>query len=132
VTDGSLDYIRASLRQEDGCIGFVNHEYNELMTISITIDLGQSYHITKIRYNMGDVERAETWGADRMVTPFGAVTINRGVSYVSSVTGRGAWTEVTGNEILSEVIIILEKTRTSYETDWLFIGEIEVIGVPSE
>jgi hypothetical protein len=29
------------------------------------------------------------------------------------------------------VTIVLEKTRVSYETDWLFIGEIEVYGIPS-
>lgn len=96
----------------------------------VTIDLEGSYEITKLRYNMGNVEHAETWGADMIVTPFGETAVIPGISYTSEAAGDGAWTELTGNVVASEVIITLEKTRTSAVTDWLFIGEIEVYGVP--
>jgi len=129
VTDGSLEYSRVSQqRREDGCVGFINNDYSQTSNVVITIDLQGMYIITKIRYNMGNVERAETWGADMMVTPLGESTITPGTSYVGGTTGRGAWTEITGNMMASEVTIRLEKTRTSTITDWLFIGEIEIYG----
>jgi hypothetical protein len=128
VTDGSLGYIRGSL--EYGCVGYVNHDYKQAASVIVTIDLEGSYEITKIRFNMGNVERAETWGADTIVTPFGEAAITPGLSYTSAAEGVGAWTELTGNIVASEVMIRLEKTRTSTVTDWLFIGEIEVYGIP--
>ena len=66
-----------------------------------------------------------------MVTPLGESIITLGTSYTSSTTGTGVWTEITGNITASEVTIRLEKTRTSTTTDWLFIGEIEIYGVPA-
>lgn len=132
VTDGSLVYLPASLKQEDGSIGYVNDTYQELMKVVVSIDLQGTYEVTRIRYNMGDVEGAKTWGADKMITPFGESSITPGISYVTSTSGKGAWTEITGNFIGSEITITLEKTRTSFETDWLFIGEIEIYGIPVE
>ena len=130
VTDGSLEYSRASQGHGDGCVGYVNNDSMQTSNVVITIDLEGMYVITKIRYNMGNVERAETWGADKIVTPLGENTITPGTSYTSSTTGAGAWTEITGNIRASEVTIRLEKTRTSTTTDWLFIGEIEIYGIP--
>lgn len=126
ITDGSLDYRPASDGVEDGCVGWANGDYNELMVITITIDLQGIYNISKIRYNPGNCQRAETWNADIMESPFGRTPTNPGSSY------RGAWTEQTGNITTSEVTIKLEKTRRSYATDWLFVGEIEVLGTPVE
>jgi len=131
VTDGSLEYSRASQQREDGCVGYVNNDYRQTSNVVITIDLEGTYEITKIRYNMGNVERAETWGADKMVTPLGERTITPGAPYTSSTTGEGAWTAIAGNIMVSEVTIRLEKTRTSPITDWLFIGEIEIYGIPA-
>ena len=130
VTDGSLEYIGASQKREDGCIGYVNRDTNQLSSVIVTIDLEGTYEITKIRYNMGNVERAETWGADQIVTPFGEAAAIPGVSYTSAKAGTGAWTELTGHIMASEVMITLDKTRTSPITDWLFIGEIEIYGIP--
>jgi hypothetical protein len=131
VTDGSLEYSRASQQREDGSVGYVNIDYSQTSNVVITIDLQGRYVITKIRYNMGNVERAETWGADKMVTSLGESTITPGTSYTGSTTGAGAWTEITGNRVASEVTIRLQKTRTSTTTDWLFIGEIEIYGIPA-
>jgi len=125
ITDGSLDYLPSSWAHEDGCVGYVNDDYYQLMVITVTIDLQGTYDISRIRYNMGHVERAETWNADLMTTPFGATSTNPGTPYT------GAWTEQTGSATLSSVTIVLEKTRTSWPTDWLFIGEIEVYGTPA-
>ncbi|MEW5989260.1 MAG: hypothetical protein AB1791_21755 [Chloroflexota bacterium] len=125
ITDGRLDYLPAGDAQDDGTVGYVNDNYNQRMVITITIDLLGTYDVSTIRYNMGDVRRAETWNADWMTTPFGTTSTNPGAP------GRGAWTTYTGRATLSTVIIVLEKTRTSYETDWLFIGEIEVYGTPA-
>lgn len=131
VTDGSIEYSRASQERGDGCVGYVNNDYRQTSNVVITIDFEGMYVITKIRYNMGNVERAETWGADKMVTPLGESTITPGTSYTSNTTGTGAWTEITGNIRASEVTIRLEKTRASTTTDWLFIGEIEIYGIPA-
>jgi len=122
ITDGSLDYLRSSLAQEDGTVGYVNNDYNQLMEITVTIDLQGTYSISQIRYNMGHVERAGTWNADTMSTPFGTIETSPGSPY------QGAWTEQNGSATLSSVTIVLRKTRTSYPTDWLFIGEIEILG----
>jgi len=123
ISDGSLEYKPSSWCEEDGVVGYVNDNYNELMRITITIDLQGLYRVSRIRYNMGDVQRAETWNADTMITPFGTSGTNPGSPY------RGAWTEHTGDTVLSSVTVVLEKTRVSWETDWLFVGEIEVYGV---
>ena len=131
VTDGSIEYLRASQGREDSCVGYVNNVYSQTSNVVIKIDLEGMYVITKIRYNMGNVERAKTWGADKMVTPFGESPVTPGTSYTGSTTGAGAWTEITGNITASEVTITLEKTRTSTITDWLFIGEIEIYGIPA-
>jgi len=124
ITDGNLDYKVASERIEDGCVGWNNDDYNETMVITITIDLQGTYNITKIRYNPGNCQRAETWNADIMESPFGRIPTNPGSSY------RGVWTEQTGNITTSKVTIKLEKTRRSHDTSWLFIGEIEILGAP--
>ncbi len=131
VTDGSIEYIGASQGREDGCVGYVNNDYGQTSNAVITIDLEGLYVITKIRYNMGNVQKANTWGADKMITPFGESTVTPGISYTGSIYGAGAWTEITGNIIASEVTITFEKTRTSRITDWLFIGEIEIYGIPA-
>jgi hypothetical protein len=57
-----------------------------------------------------------------METSFGKTTTNPGYP------GKGSWTEQTGNITANTVTIILTKTRTSWETNWLFIGEIEIYG----
>lgn len=124
IVDGSLAYIPSSLAQEDGSVGFVNDDYDQLMSIQVTIDLQSVYSIHKIRYNMGNVQLANTWNADVLTTPFGSSATNPGGSF------QGAWTEHTGNAVLSEVTITLQKTRTTFFTDWLFIGEIEIYGEP--
>ncbi len=105
ITDGSLYYLPSSLAQEDGTVGYVNNDYNQLMAITVTIDLQGTYDITRIRYNMGHVERAETWNADLMTTPLGTIATNPGSPY------QGAWTEQIGNVTVSSVTIVLKKTR---------------------
>jgi hypothetical protein len=125
ITDGRLDYLAAGDALDDGVVGYVNDDLNQPMVITVTIDLQGTYDVSNIRYNMGDVQRADTWNADLMTTPFGTTPTNPGTP------GHGAWTEHTGSATLSSVTIVLEKTRVSFETDWLFIGEIQVYGVPS-
>jgi hypothetical protein len=124
ITDRRLNYLPAGDGLEDGVVGYVNDDYNEPLVITVTIDLGGVYDVMRIRYTMGDVQRAETWNADRMTTPFDVTSTNPGAP------GRGVWTEHSGRATLSQVTIVLEKTRRSYAGDWLFIGEIEVYGVP--
>jgi hypothetical protein len=125
MTDGRLDYLPAGDAQDDGTVGYLNDDLNQPMVITVTIDLQGTYNVSAIRYNVGHAQRAETWNADVMRTPFGTTPTNPGTP------GNGAWTEQTGSATLSSVTIVLEKTRVSYETDWLFIGEIEVYGTPS-
>jgi alpha-tubulin suppressor-like RCC1 family protein len=127
ITDGDLSYTLVHLCLEDGVVGYRNEDSNELMEVTVTIDLQGTYDIYRIRYNMGNVLRANTWNADLMTTPFGTTATNPG-----TYTYGGAWTEQTGNATLSTVAITFQKTRTSWETDWLFIGEIEVYGSESE
>jgi hypothetical protein len=110
LTDDSLDTW----------IGWVKDSYNSLFKVTVTIDLGDTYVIRKIRYNMGNVQRAETWNADKMITPFGEVRTNPGQSYA------GAWTEHTGHLKASSVSVTFTKTRLSYPTDFLCIGEVEI------
>ena len=123
ITDGRLDYLAAGDALEDGVVGYVNDDFNQRMVITVTIDLQGTYDVSRIRYNMGDVQRAESWHADVMTTPLGTSPTNPGTPY------HGVWTEHAGSATLSRVTVVLEKTRISYETDWLFIGEIEVYGV---
>lgn len=108
--------------RDDGCIGNQNNDYNEQMGLYVTINLGAKYDISKIRYNMRNVMKANTWNADLMVTPFGSSTTNPGTPY------NGAWTEHSGFVTDSVVTITFSKTRTEWAKDWLFIGEIEIIG----
>jgi hypothetical protein len=119
ITDGSLDYIGAGAREEDGVIGFANNDSGELMKIEVTIHLDRPYHITKIRYNPGNVAFGETWIADEMVSPFGLTLPKAG------------WAEQEGSITASDITITFMKTRSSDVTDWLFIGEVEVYGVPT-
>jgi len=121
VTDGILDGKNRNCAA-DGVIGFQNNDYNQLMEITVKIDLRQTYNITKIRYSTGNVQRAETWNADTMTSPFGRIAT------VPGSTFKGAWTEQTGNLTTSIFEIKFQKTRKAYAEDWLFIGEIELIG----
>ena len=125
VTDGSLKYEPVSSGREDGSLGWQNVDFNEKLVVNVTINLQGTYRISTIRYNMGNVGHADSWNADRMITPFSDTTTNPGSS--SSV---GAWTAHTGDVVASTVTVTLEKTKTSFVTDWLFIGEIEVYGAP--
>lgn len=125
ITDGSLRYD-ASGSGTSGSVGWQNNDYNQLMRVTVTIDLDGRYLIEKIRYNSGNVLRAETWNADAMATPFGKTATNAGRSFT------GAWTEQTGSLIASNITVTFEKTRKKWEQDWLFIGEIEVFGSPLE
>jgi hypothetical protein len=122
LTDGSLVYEPVGSGIEDGCTGWMNNDYNQEMKVQVTIDLGSLYEIRKIRYNMGNVQRANTWNADTITTIFDSTSTNPGSSY------SGTWTEHNGDSFVSEVNILLTKTRTAWDNDWLFIGEIEVIG----
>ena len=124
VTDGKLDFAPQAHRMPDGCVGWCDANYNTLMTVKVTIDLRSTYHISKIRYNVGNVPRADTWNADTMGTVFGTIGTNAGTP------GHGAWTEQTGDATTDKVDIIFTKTRTSWATDWLFICEVEIYGTP--
>lgn len=126
ITGGRLAYQPVSSGKEDGCIAWQNEDHDELFVVTVTIDLGATHNITKIRYNPGNCERAETWNADIMESPFGKTPTNPGSPY------QGTWTEQTGSITTSKVTIKLEKTRRSWATDWLFIGEIEVWGTSIE
>jgi hypothetical protein len=63
--------------------------------------------------------RSTTWNADKMITPIGKI---------ATKPGYENWTEIKGNIITSKLKITFEKTRLSWETDWLMIGEIQVYG----
>lgn len=121
VTDGSLMYNPGD-DFNDGCIGYRNDTYNELMVMEVKIHLGAIYKIQKVRYNMGNVQRADSWNADKMISPLGNSSTKPGTSY------NGAWTEHIGEFTDSVITIRLEKTRIQWNQDWLFIGEIEVYG----
>jgi formylglycine-generating enzyme required for sulfatase activity len=122
VTDGLLQE-RSTNCLGGGVVGYQNNDYNQPMEISVTIDLQDTFTVTKIRYNPGDVQRAETWNADVMTSPFGTIKTIPGTPW------KGAWTEQTGSTIrASKITVKFRKTRTQYANDWLFIGEIEVFG----
>lgn len=121
VTDGVL-FTATRECSSDGVVGFQNNDFNQLMEVTAKIDLKQAYNITKIRYNQGNVQRAETWNADTMTTPFGTVNT------LAGTPRSGIWTEQTGTITTSIIVIKFQKTRRQYADDWLFIGEIEVIG----
>jgi hypothetical protein len=109
LTDGNVESFN----------GWVNREYNRLMQLNVTINLQDEYDITSIRYNVGKCMRSNTWNADKMITPIGSI---------STKPGYGNWTEIKGKMTTSKLKITFEKTRVSWETDWLMIGEIEVYG----
>lgn len=123
ITDGSLAYKTGGRGQfQAGSVGWQNNDYGQLMEITVTIGFGRRFRIGKIRYNTGNVLRAETWNADLMITPFGTTATTPG----SNRTGK--WTEQTGSLTASELTIKFRKTRKKWAEDWLFIGEIEIIG----
>ena len=107
----------------DTACGWANDDYNEEMSVQVTIDLLGTFDISRIRYTVGKVERDTTWTADLMDTPFGVVP---------PIPGSSNWTERTGHVTASRVTLTFKKTRTAWERDWLFIGEIEIYGVPAQ
>ncbi len=116
ITDGSLSY-------PDYVSGWVNDDYSQLGRITVDISLGGTFLVDGVRYNMGNVQRAETWNPDRMVSPFGDGPTVAGSPWT------GAWATQSGAAVsVSTVTLTFEKTRTAWERDWLFIGEIEVCG----
>jgi len=123
VVDGSLFYEPVSSGREDGCIAWHNPDSNELMRIHVLIDLGQTATVTRVRYNMGNCERAATWGADRFISPLDESPTNPGGSF------SGAWTAHEGSFEDRRIHCFFEKTRVSSVTDWLFIGEVEAYGM---
>lgn len=125
ITDGSLTYISPEQRKEDGCVGWCNSTSGQQMTVTLTIDLGARYEISCIRYNTGDTDHADTWAADSMTTALGTTSIEPGSE------GSGAWTNQYGNTTTSSLTITLTKTNSGTDQDWLFIGEIQVWGVPA-
>ncbi|MHB8751628.1 MAG: hypothetical protein ACYDBJ_20865, partial [Aggregatilineales bacterium] len=128
ITDGSLKYVPGGSTAPDsaerGVIGFADNNYNQLMVVTVTIDLEGSFRIFKIRYNPGNVMHGDTWNADTMTSPFGTTATIPGGSY------RGSWTEQIGDIVANDITIVFSKTRTSYATDWMFIGEVEIYGIP--
>ncbi|MCE5323327.1 C39 family peptidase [bacterium] len=121
ITDGSLAYIDPSQRQEDGCVGWKNSVSGRTMTVAVTIDLGVACNITAIRYNKGNTPSAGM-AADTITTTLGKTSVNTGSS--------GAWTTHYAAAAVesSAVTITLTKTNTGTDSDWMFIGEIEVYG----
>ncbi|MBI5488139.1 MAG: hypothetical protein HY905_12470 [Deltaproteobacteria bacterium] len=116
ITDGSLSY-------PNNVSCWINDDYGQLGRVTIAIDLGGTFDVDGVRYNMGDVQRASTWNADRMVSAFGDGPTVAGGSWA------GAWTTQSGTaSSLSTVTITFEKTRTVWERDWMCIGEIQVCG----
>ncbi len=123
ITDGRLNYDeRNEYKKQNGVIGWVNHLDNTTMTVKVVIDLQGTYNISHIRYNMGNLSRAETWNPDVMITPFGSTSTIHGSEW------HGAWTDQFGSATLSKVTITFKKTKTDWDRDWLFIGEIEIYG----
>lgn len=101
-------------------VGWANEQYDEEMTVQVTIDLSGTFQIFRIRYIPGHVSRL-AWVPDTMETPFGRV---------APTVDAERWTEMTGNVVTSELTIIFTKTRTEWDNDWLYIGEIEAYGIP--
>jgi hypothetical protein len=124
IVDGDFSYAPVSSGAEDGCVGWQNNDFNQLLKVNATIDLGQTANISRIRYSMGNVQRADTWGGDYITTPLGRTAVVPGVPFM------GTWTTQTGTMSAPIVSVSVEKTRTSVERDWLFIGEIQAWGVP--
>ncbi len=123
ITDGRLNYDGNNDRKSmNGVCGWVNHIDGNTITVQVQINLEGRYRISKINYNQGDVSRAATWNADTMMTLFGTIPTNPGGEF------RGSWATQTGDKIISSLGITLKKTKQSWDTDWLFIGEIEVYG----
>jgi hypothetical protein len=124
ITDDSLLCDNLSNTSADGTIGWQNNDYGELGVVNVTIGLGGIYSISSISYNQGNCMRANTWVADSITTPLGAFTPLPGTDTI------GAWTTQTTTSpiIASTVVLQLNKTRTSWETDWMSIGEIQVWG----
>ncbi|MCZ7665845.1 MAG: hypothetical protein M5U34_00710 [Chloroflexi bacterium] len=118
VTDGSLAYKAVSSSEEDGVIGFVNQDYNQEMEVTATIDLGGNYDITSIRYTPGNVQFANYWHPDWMITPLQTTTTVPGTPYY------GAWTEHTGNATLSSVTVTFKTTRSSFYEDWFLLAKL--------
>lgn len=125
IVDGDLSYQPVSSGNPDGCIAWVNDDYNELLRVNVVIDLGQTATVTRIRYNMGNCQHADTWGPDWFISPLTASVTIPGTSY------SGAWTTHNGSFSGNAVSLVLEKTRTSTARDWLFIGEVEAYGLSS-
>jgi len=123
VTDGSLTGGGGHF-QPDGVLCIQNDDYDQLMSVEVTIDLGGISYVTGIRYHQGGVYRSTTWNADRMVTPFDDSTTEGG-----SEAYAGAWTTHEGILVSDNITVALDKTRTAWERDWLCIGEIEVLGI---
>jgi MYXO-CTERM domain-containing protein len=124
VTDGDLSCGDLASRAEDGTVGGQNNDYNQLGVLNVTVDLGDTYTITSIDYNMGNCMRASTWGADSITTPLGTF-------YPSPGSGStGVWSSQTAVDqvVASTVTIQLSKTRTAWDRDWMTIGEIRIWG----
>jgi serine/threonine-protein kinase len=123
ITDGSLYYNEDNgMKARNGVIGWVNRTDGQTLKVTIHLNLQGKYRISQIRYNQGNVSRASSWNADYMITPFGKMSTDPGGEY------RGTWSSQYGNKIVSAVDITLIKTKRSWDTDWLFVGEIEVLG----
>jgi MYXO-CTERM domain-containing protein len=124
VTDGDLSCGDLASGVGDGTVGWQNNDYNQLGVVNVTIDLGNTYTIDSIDYNMGNCMRASTWGADSITTPLGTF-------YPSPGSGStGVWSSQTAVDqvVASTVTIQLSKTRTAWERDWMTIGEIRIWG----
>jgi hypothetical protein len=120
ITDGSIAYISAEQKQNDGCVGWRNSVCSRMMTVTMQINLGSTCTISAIRYNPGNVPFA-TLAADKMTTPLGTTDVNG---------APNAWTTHYAAATIeaSTVTITLTKTNTASDRDWMFIGEIEVYG----
>ena len=124
VTDGDLSCGDLASSAKDGTVGWQNNDYNQLGILNVTIDLGDTYTINSIDYNMGNCMRASTWGADSITTPLGTL-------YPSPGSGStGVWSSQTAVDqvVASTVTIQLSKTRTAWDRDWMTIGEIRIWG----
>jgi hypothetical protein len=124
VTDGNLGVTNGPC-SNDGVVGYHIHRTGQALEVTVTIDLQKTYRVTKIHYNQGNVQRAESWNADLMISPFGTAQTNPGSTF------NGAWTEQSGSLTTSTVKITFQKTKATWNDDWLFIGEIQIIGVPA-
>ena len=124
VTDGLLSCVDLASSSEVGTVGWQNNDYNELGVVNVTIDLGNAYTISSIDYNMGDCMRASTWGADSITTPLGTFSPSPGAGSTGVWSSQAAVDQV----VASTVTMQLSKTRTTWDTDWMSIGEIRIWG----